>query len=588
MPTLGHKIFVRKRKKIQISRSRRFMENLEEWVSYWRANPHRFATEYLGLKLYDFQKVLIYQMFKSPLFLFVASRGLAKSTLSLIFSILYCILYPETRVVVVAPTKGQSTRFIKKIYDLQRGKPNLIDEIKDIKTGLNESRCLFNNGSEIITLPYSENALGQRANILIVDEFVRTEKSVITRVFVPMLTSPRQPPYSELTQKEKEDVPEEANRQLYLSSIRGANEWSYAYFLEYVDNMVKGNTNYTTVALPYNLGVKNGYISKQIVAQSFQENQDSTEMLAAEYLCIPERGVGDSFYKYNAIADRQEECRALVAMSNSEYLEYKKKKSDFMFYQEKLANEIRILTMDVALVESSKNDNTAFWIIRLLKDGNKYKRIASFAESMNGINSLTQALRAKQLFYEFDCDWFVLDANGIGQSIFDICTQETYDEERNEVYPAWTVFNSEDIKNINRTIDPNAVPIVYCVKTGIAEKSRMLIHSRDEFTTNDISLLVDMQDALDYLNTKYQFYKIANQDLRNRVLNPYAQTSAFINEAINLRQVTVQGRISAEEKSGRRKDRVMSLVYGLDLAKKLEDGLSVTTNTTFLDYCFFS
>ena len=74
MPTLGHKIFVRKRKKIQISRSRRFMESLEEWVSYWRANPHRFATEYLGLKLYDFQKVLIYQMFKSPLFLFVASN----------------------------------------------------------------------------------------------------------------------------------------------------------------------------------------------------------------------------------------------------------------------------------------------------------------------------------------------------------------------------------------------------------------------------------------------------------------------------------------------------------------------------------
>ena len=74
MKMLGHKIFVRKRKKIQISRSRRFMESLEEWVSYWRANPHRFATEYLGLKLYDFQKVLIYQMFKSPLFLFVASN----------------------------------------------------------------------------------------------------------------------------------------------------------------------------------------------------------------------------------------------------------------------------------------------------------------------------------------------------------------------------------------------------------------------------------------------------------------------------------------------------------------------------------
>jgi hypothetical protein len=40
-----------------------------------------------------------------------------------------------------------------------------------------------------------------------------------------------------------------------------------------------------------------------------------------------------------------------------------------------------------------------------------------------------------------------------------------------------------------------------------------------------------------------------------------------MNEAINLKQVSVQGRISAEEKSGRRKDRVMSLVYALDYAK---------------------
>lgn len=515
------------------------------------------------------------------------ARGLAKSTLSLIFAIAYCILYPNSHIVVVAPTRGQSTRFIKKIYDLQRGRPNLILEIKDIKTGLNESKCEFYNGSEIVTLPYSENSLGQRANILIVDEFVRTEKAIISRVFVPMLSSPRNPEYSELSSKEKDNIPQEPNRQLYLSSIRGANEWSYLYFLEYVNYMINGDKNYTTVALPYNLGVKNRYISKDIVAQSFKENQDSIEMLAAEYLCIPERGVGDAFYKYNAIADKQIEAKAMVAMSDSEYLEYRNNKEDFLFYQEKLSNEIRILTMDVALVESAKNDNTAFWIIRLLKDGNKYKRILSYAESMNGINSIKQALRAKQLFYEFNCDYFVIDANGIGQSIFDICTQETIDDDRNETYPAWTVFNPEDIKNINRTIDPNAVPIVYCVKTGIAEKSRMLIHSRDEFTSNDIALLVDMQDALDYLNSNYEFYKIANQDLRNRVLNPYVQTSAFINEAINLKQVTVQGRISAEEKSGRRKDRVMSLVYGLDLAKKLEDNLSVNNDATLLDYCLF-
>ena len=72
--------------------------------------------------------------------------------------------------------------------------------------------------------------------------------------------------------------------------------------------------------------------------------------------------------------------------------------------------------------------------------------------------------------------------------------------------------------------------------------------------------------------------------MRTRILNPYVQTSLFINEAVNLDQVIVQGYISAKEKSGRRKDRVMSLVYALNLASKLEEELSKDNNFGFLDY----
>lgn len=53
-------------------------ENFESWVGFWRANPHRFITDYLGLRLYDFQKVLICLMDRYPTFLYAASRGLAK------------------------------------------------------------------------------------------------------------------------------------------------------------------------------------------------------------------------------------------------------------------------------------------------------------------------------------------------------------------------------------------------------------------------------------------------------------------------------------------------------------------------------
>ena len=42
-----------------------------------------------------------------------------------------------------------------------RVSPNLRAEIEDVKIGQNESRILFHNGSEIITVPYNENALGE-------------------------------------------------------------------------------------------------------------------------------------------------------------------------------------------------------------------------------------------------------------------------------------------------------------------------------------------------------------------------------------------------------------------------------------------
>lgn len=272
----------------------------------------------------------------------------------------------------------------------------------------------FYNGSSIITLPYGENSLGSRATILIVDEFVRTEKNVISRVFVPMLTSPRRPLYGDLTADEIAALPEEDPRQIYLSSIRRADEWSYEYYQSYIQFMEEENDKYFTVAIPYQLGVKNRYISRSTVEQSFRENEESREMLYAEYCCIPERSTGNSFYKYNLMDKCRDNTKAYVAMSTLDYITYKDKLQDYPYYIEKLPGEIRIITMDIALIESENNDNTSIFIIRLVYDGDRYKRIVCYGESMHGLNSIIQVRRLKQLFYECECDYAVIDTQGAG------------------------------------------------------------------------------------------------------------------------------------------------------------------------------
>lgn len=50
-------------------------ENLMKWVGYWRANPQRFAKEYLNLHLFLYQKILLYMMNKVSWFMYIAARG---------------------------------------------------------------------------------------------------------------------------------------------------------------------------------------------------------------------------------------------------------------------------------------------------------------------------------------------------------------------------------------------------------------------------------------------------------------------------------------------------------------------------------
>lgn len=410
------KIVIRRLKKKRVTLQEQYNENFEAWVGYWRANPQRFITEYLGLPLYDFQKVLIWEMNNTANYIFIGSRGIAKSSLTLDFCCQMAILYPGLKILVVCPVKSQSKQFVKKIYEYMRMSKNLEQEIKidEIKISVNECQIPFKNGSTIFTATYGENALGIRAHILIVDEFVRTEKEVITRVFDPMLSDSRKPRYLDLTPAQRaEEYKHEELRKVYLSSIRRADEWSYKTFEDYVDWMTDGNRDYCATVISYVLGVKNGFISKKKVEDTFKSNLENMNILQAEYNGIPERGTGNSYFTYKMMDRVRTNSKAFCCMSDDEYIQYKDCREKYPYYQEKLPNEIRLLCMDVAVIESSKNDNTAFFIIRLIPDSGRYTIIVPYADSMHGLNSIAQTKRMKQLFYEFECDYMILDTQGV-------------------------------------------------------------------------------------------------------------------------------------------------------------------------------
>ena len=55
------------------------VDHFLDWVTFFRRNLHRFATDYLGIKLHLYQIIMLYLMGINHFIVVVASRASAKS-----------------------------------------------------------------------------------------------------------------------------------------------------------------------------------------------------------------------------------------------------------------------------------------------------------------------------------------------------------------------------------------------------------------------------------------------------------------------------------------------------------------------------
>ena len=152
----------RARKKSSRISSENIKSGLHIYVAYWRANIHRFAMDYLNVNLHVFQIILLYMMDKNTFFMFIASRGLGKSFLISIYCCCRAILYPESKIIVGAGSRGQAKLLISQKIEkeLMSMSPMLRKEIKEIRCGANEAKVVFWNGSTIEAVVSGDGSRG--------------------------------------------------------------------------------------------------------------------------------------------------------------------------------------------------------------------------------------------------------------------------------------------------------------------------------------------------------------------------------------------------------------------------------------------
>lgn len=62
-------------KQLEKEANERVMQTIAWRASYYRANPQRFAEDYLGIKLKWFQAIILWSMFHFTYTMYLAARG---------------------------------------------------------------------------------------------------------------------------------------------------------------------------------------------------------------------------------------------------------------------------------------------------------------------------------------------------------------------------------------------------------------------------------------------------------------------------------------------------------------------------------
>lgn len=499
-----------------------------------------------------------------------------KSFLVAIYACARCILYPGTKVIIVSGVKKQSALIIsEKIVDLYNKSPALRVEIgspRNISSSAQNAKVQFLNGSKIEAVVGNENSRGYRGNVLIVDEYRILAHDVVTQVVQPMGSVPRVPEFKTLYPEKYSDYIED-NVELYLSSAWYKSEWSWKTFERTFKNMINHEKiREVAVSIPYQIPLLHNMINGgEEAIKRIKEDDINPFGFAMEYEGLFVGGDENSMFKLDALNKIRTLSKTFVPPTDIEVRNNNKHKSKTISNMPKMKGEIRLVGLDVAMAGSNngqKNDTAVYTLLRMIPIGDKFSRQLAYMESIpDAVIASDLSLRMKQLYYDFEADFAVLDAKGIGISVYDELRQNTQDDARDTEYAPWSAINDDRLAD---RISSDAIENLYVYKATKALNSEMALEFRSAIETETLKLPKDdiqrkqeiVMDDPDFL-----LLSIENQQ---RELHTYQQTSALVAELISLEATVSSGHYVVKEVGQNTKDRYSSLSYTNHRASEIE------------------
>lgn len=577
-------------------------ERIIDYVTFYRRNIPVFVEHYLKIPLHWYQIIWLYLLNMYISVVIIAVRASAKSFVIAIFSCAKCILYPNTKVVIASGSKKQASLIVKeKIQkELMPKSENLRREIETIKTSTNDIEVVFRNGSSIVVVVGGEGALGYRSTVLIFEEFKRIPKYIVDKVLKPFqMTRPSQFRTNEecekygVKYKENDEFLEEAVN-IYISSAAPTSHWMGKLLKDTVSSKY-GDNSACMLATDYSIALKHAIKTRAQLIEAKRSTDPIT--WREEYENEMLREGANSYFTYGLLTKNQTNKKAFYPRRYEDV----RNKHKNPYSIPKQPGEIRILACDMAFIErSNKNDNSCFTCIRALPESmtytsenidgkvvevkNGYRRIVPYIEANPGSDVDKQAIRIKQLYYDFEADYCILDTRNGGILTYDRLAKILYDESRDCEYPAWRCMNDKDIaKRVNVA---GAVENVFTINASQKLNNDIAIALRGTLESHMIDLLVNLDEAKDILESHIPEYtSTPDVDVAVFYERPYLETQALINEMMSLEYTRNEqtGIITLFETGSNTKDRYVSLAYGNYFIGLLEQDL--VGDTSEYEFC---
>lgn len=556
-----------------MNRRDRIMDGAAYYVAFYRKNPHLFARDYLHLRLKIFQQILLIMMNRCETTVVSAARGIGKTYMAAVFLCVRCILWPGTKAVVASGTRGQAYNVLEKIaLELKANSPELAAEIDEKASKFNGTQgiVVFKNGSYIKIVTAGESARGNRANIVLIDEFRLVDPDTINTILKKFLTQRRMPTYEELTESERQaEYSKEKNKTLWLSSAYFSDSWAFKKCMDTIKCMLMPERRDFCCSLPYELSIKEGLLDKDVVESDMLESNFSQIRHLIEYESIWYNSSEDAFFDFNTVSKNRHIQYPMLPAKVAAKL----KSNPLIRIQPKVPGEKRLLSADIALMASTRhnNDATAIHITRLIPTkAGRYTVNLVYTEPNEGLRTEEQALNIRRLYEEYDCDYLILDTKNIGLPILDCLSNDINDPETGEIFPALCCCNNDELAA--RCVVPGAPKVIWAVMGNARFNSEVALLLREGFKGGRIRLLVNEYDGEELMEKIHGFKSLDVQE-KTQLLLPYINTTLLINEVVNLKHEESNGVVRLSEKSGMRKDRYSSLSYNYYVAMQLENDM---------------